>query len=116
MTAATIDEYLAGVPDDQRLALERLRAQIRAAAPEATETIAYNVPGFRLDGRYLLGFAAAKGYCSFYTGRAPLLAHAAELAGYRIQKGTINFPSERPLPAELVSRLVQARVAEMRGR
>jgi uncharacterized protein YdhG (YjbR/CyaY superfamily) len=116
MPAATIDEYLAGVPDAERAALQRLREQIQAAAPDATETISYGLPGFRLDGRYFVGFGVARKHCSFYAGRAPLLACADELAGYRLWKGTINFRPDQPLPAELVTKLVEVRVAEHRGR
>ena len=113
MAAATIDEYLAGVPDAQRRALETLREQIRQAAPQATEVIAYGMPGYRLGGRYLVGFSATKTACSFYTGRAPLIALADELASYRRWKGTVNFASDHPLPAELVARLVAVRIEEI---
>jgi uncharacterized protein YdhG (YjbR/CyaY superfamily) len=116
MPPATIDEYLAGVPDDKRAALERLREQIRAAAPDATEAISYGMPAFKLDGRYFVGFSATKEHCSFYAGRAPVEALAAELTGYRLWKGTINFEPDRPLPPELVMKLVQVRVAEYRPR
>jgi uncharacterized protein YdhG (YjbR/CyaY superfamily) len=115
MPSATIDEYLAGVPADKRAALERLRQQIHAAAPDATEAISYGMPAFKLDGRYFAGFSAAKGHCSFYAGRAPVEAHARELAGYRLWKGTINFQPDHPLPAELVTKLVQLRLAEYRA-
>jgi uncharacterized protein YdhG (YjbR/CyaY superfamily) len=115
MAAATIDEYLAALPDPERVVLERLRGQIRLAAPEATEGIAYGAPAFRLDGRYLLGFAATKVHLSLYCGRAPLDSHTVELAGYRLWKGTINFPVDRPLPEDLVSSIVRTRVAESRS-
>jgi uncharacterized protein YdhG (YjbR/CyaY superfamily) len=114
--SATIDEYLAGLPDDQRAALGLLRQQIQAAAPEATESISYGVPGFKLGGRYLVGFGATREGCSFYTGRAPIEAYGEELTGYRLGKGTISYPPDLPLPAELVSRLVNVRVAERRSR
>jgi uncharacterized protein YdhG (YjbR/CyaY superfamily) len=116
MPAATIDEYLAGVPDDKRAALQRLREQIHAAAPDATEAISYGMPAFKLDGRWFLGFAATKDSCSFYAGRAPLEALADELAGYRLWKGTINFKPDAPLPPELVTKLIQVRLAEHRAR
>jgi uncharacterized protein YdhG (YjbR/CyaY superfamily) len=116
MTAQMIDEYLAGVPDDQRRALDRLRELIREAAPNAVETISYGRPALRLDGRYFVGFGVTRTGCSFFTGRAPIDAHAAELAGYRTWKGTINFRPDQPLPAELVSRLVRARVGEFGAR
>jgi uncharacterized protein YdhG (YjbR/CyaY superfamily) len=114
VAVATIDDYLAALPDDQRAALELLRGQIRAAAPQAVETIAYAMPGYRLDGRYFLGFAATKRACSFYPGHAPLIELAGELADYRTQKGTINYPADRPLPADLVARIVAVRLAEFR--
>lgn len=115
MAAATIDEYLAALPDDKRVALQRLRDQIRAAAPDATETISYAMPAFRLDGRYFVGFGTAKGHCSFYVGRAPLQVLADELTQYRLWKGTINFRPDRPLPAELVATLVRLRIEEHRA-
>jgi uncharacterized protein YdhG (YjbR/CyaY superfamily) len=116
VTAASIDEYLAGVSDLQRAALEQLRQQIRAGLPEATEGINYGLPAFRLDGRYFVGFGATREGCSFYAGRAPLLACARELAGYRLGKGTINFDPGEPLPADLVAKLVEVRRAEFRAR
>ena len=116
MAAATIDEYLAGVPDNQRAALQRLREQIHAAAPEAVEAISYGLPAFRLGGRFFAGFGSTKDHCSFYVGKAPLEAHTDELAGYRRWKGTINFPPDRPLPPELVTKLVQFRLAEYLAR
>ena len=61
--AATIDDYLAAVPDDKRAELERLRRMIRALAPEAVETIAYAMPAYKIDGRYFIGFAATKASC-----------------------------------------------------
>ena len=116
MTAATIDEYLAGVPEDKRAALQRLREQIQAAAPDALEAISYDMPAFRLDGRWFVGFAATRRHCSFYAGRAPIEAHAEELTGYRLRKGTISFLPDQPLQPELVKRLVLARAAEHRAR
>jgi uncharacterized protein YdhG (YjbR/CyaY superfamily) len=114
--AATIDEYLAGVPEDKRAALEQLREQIRAVVPDATEVISYGLPTFKLDGRWFVAFGVTKTHCSFYTGGAPLEAHAEELAGYRLWKGTINYPPDQPLPAELVTKLVKVRLAEHRAR
>ena len=110
----TVDAYLAALPEEQRATLERLRTLIRAAAPGATEAMAYGRPAFRLDGRWLVGYGATKRGCSFYAGAAPTRQFAEELAGYRLWKGTINFPTDRPLPDELVTRLVQARVEEYR--
>ncbi|MEA2545650.1 MAG: hypothetical protein QOI09_923 [Chloroflexota bacterium] len=116
MAAATIDEYLAGVPDDKRATLEQLRQQIRTAVPDATETISYGLPTFKLDGRWFVAFGISKKHCSFYAGAAPLEALADELTNYRLRKGTISFPADRPLPAELVTKLLAVRIAEYRAR
>jgi uncharacterized protein YdhG (YjbR/CyaY superfamily) len=113
MTApATVEEYLAAVPDPQRRALETLRAQVVAAAPDAIEVIAYGIPGLRLHGRYLLGYGVASRHCAFYPGKAPIQAHLDELEGFEILKGTIHFQPDRPIPGDLVARLVRARVRE----
>ena len=114
MASESIDAYLASLPEEKRVPLQRLREQIQAAVPEAREAIAYGRPAFKLDGRYFLGFGAARENCSFYTGRAPMVAYAAELAGYRLWKGTLNFRPDRPLPTDLVAKLVKVRLAEFR--
>jgi uncharacterized protein YdhG (YjbR/CyaY superfamily) len=111
--AASVDAYLDALTDaDQRAALRRLREQCVAAAPGATEVIAYGIPGLRLHGRYLLGYGAAKRHCAFYPGAAPITANLADLAGFDLDKGTIRFRPDRPIPAGLVERIVRARVAE----
>jgi uncharacterized protein YdhG (YjbR/CyaY superfamily) len=109
----TIDEYLASVPDDKRAALERLRKAITAAAPRAEECISYQLPAFRLDGKSLVAFGAAKNHCAFYPMSACALeAHKDELKGYSTSAGTIRFQADKPLPAALVRKLVKARIAE----
>ena len=106
----TIDEYLAGLSDDQRAALARLRRIIRAAVPRAEECISYQIPTFRLDGRGLVAFAAAKRHCAFYPGASAIEAHRRELEAYDTSKGTIRFQTDKPLPAVLVRKLVRTRV------
>jgi uncharacterized protein YdhG (YjbR/CyaY superfamily) len=108
----SIDDYLATLSNDKRLALERLRHVIRAAAPMVEECISYHVPGFRLGGRLLVSFGAAKNHCAFYPGAHPIRVHKKELKGYDIGKGTIRFPVEKPLPVKLVRMLVKSRIAE----
>ena len=110
--AEDVDAYLAGVPQDARTALEKLRALIRAAAPAATEVISYQMPAFRLQGRLLVAFAAFKNHCSLFPGSSVMEAHKDELKGYDISKGTIRFPPGKPLPATLVKTLVKVRIAE----
>lgn len=95
----TIDQYLADVPPDKRDALEKLRKAINAAVPRAEECIAYQIPSFRLDGRYLVAF-----------GAAAVETHKKDLKRYGLSKGTIRFQADDPLPASLVRKLVKARI------
>lgn len=112
---STVDEYLERVPDAMRPALEKLRRDIRKAAPEAVEVLSYQVPAYRLR-RMLVSFGAAREHCAFYVMSSTVLdAHAKELAGYARGKGSIQFAPETPLPTALVTRLVKARIAENEG-
>jgi uncharacterized protein YdhG (YjbR/CyaY superfamily) len=109
-----IDEYLAGVSDAHRDVLQRLRDQIKKAAPHATETISYRIPTFKYSGKPLLYFASHKDHCSLYPcTEAMLKAGGKELASRRTGKGTIRFTSDDPLPARLVSKIVKARMQEI---
>jgi uncharacterized protein YdhG (YjbR/CyaY superfamily) len=111
----TIDEYLAALGAGQRAALAKLRKTIKAA-PQAEELISYGIPAFRQNGM-LVGFGATANHCSFFLMSGSTVdAHADELAGYDTSKGTIRFPTAKPLPAALVRKLVKARLAENAGR
>jgi uncharacterized protein YdhG (YjbR/CyaY superfamily) len=110
---ATIDEYLAALPADQRAALGRLRKAIRSAAPDAEECISYRLPAFRQPQGMLVAFGATPNHCAFYLMSSKTVeAHRGELAGYDTSKGTIRFATDDPLPAALVRKLVKARMAE----
>ena len=112
VTAATVDDYLATVPDEARAALQDLRATIRAAAPEAEEGISYRVPTYRYHGP-LVHFAAFKNHCSLIVASARVVEQfRSELEGYEISGTTIQFSAKNPLPADLVARIVRARVDE----
>jgi len=109
----TIDEYLAAVSPEQRAALEKLRKTIRGAAPQAEECISYQLAGFRLDGRLLVGFGATANHCAFYPmSSSTVAAHQDELKDYDTSKGTVRFQANRPLPGALVRKLVKARIEE----
>ncbi len=107
---ATVDEYLAAVPPDQRAALQKLRRTIKAALPRAEECISYGLPAFRHDGRMVAWYGAAKHHCSFYPGGV-VDACKDDLTEYETSKGTIRFRPDAPLPAALVKKLLKARIA-----
>ena len=114
--SAEIDAFLAELPDDLRTALEGLRRVIADAAPDAVETIAYSVPAFKYRGRPLVSFSAGRngrGPCAFYVQSPDLMeAHRDALKEYDTGRGTIRFKPTEPLPAELVTMLVRARITE----
>ena len=112
----TIDEYLADVSDDKRVVLERLRKTIRNVEPKAEEYISYGLAAFRLNGRPLIAFGAAKHHCALYPMSSTTVnAHRHELRGYDTSRGTIRFQARHPLPVALVRKLVRARIAESRA-
>lgn len=115
-TATTIDEYIAEFPPETGAALEEMRALIRAAAPDATETISYAIPTFDLNGRHLVHYAGYAKHVGFYPVPSAMAAFADELAPYRSGKGSAQFPLGRPLPADLIRRIVEFRVAENLGK
>lgn len=110
----SVDEYLAALPDDARETLRQMREMVRAMVPDAVEGLSYGMPAFRLKGKPVAGFSAAKGHCSFHPMSGAIVeAHQSELAGYETSKGTVRFPIGKPLPASIVEKLVKARIAEI---
>lgn len=110
----TVDEYMAALPEDRRMVMEQLRRTIRSAAPDASEAIAYNMPAFRLDGRFLVSYEAFKRHYSLFPWSEGMLAELGEaLRPYAVGKGTIRFPADEPIPMELVIRIVAARNREV---
>src|SRR5690348_15471037 len=110
----TVDEYLASVPEPARGTLQKVRAAIRSAAPpEATEAISYGIPALRYN-RVLVWFAAFSTHCSFFPTASVIEKFREELKGYTGSKGTIQFPTDKPLPASLIKKMVKARIDEMK--
>lgn len=109
-----IDDYLSRIPEDMRVALNHLRETIAAAAPEATETISYQMPAFKYRGRSLVGFAAFKNHCSFFPMSHKVLdTYEEELGSLRTSKGTIRVSTDEPIPPDLVKKIVKARIQEI---
>ncbi len=110
-TPKNIDEYVDGFPKEVQQLLRKMRLTIRKAAPKAKEAISYGIPAFTLDG-YLVHFAAWKDHIGFYPGAAAIRAFEKELSTYKVLRGTVQFPLAKPLPAALVSRIVEFRVKQ----
>jgi|CXWL01.1.fsa_nt_gi uncharacterized protein YdhG (YjbR/CyaY superfamily) len=111
----TIDAYLAPLPVDQREALQKLRMQIKAAAPGAEEYIGYGLAGFRFEGHPLLYLGAATNHCALY-GALNAERFADKLKGFKQSKGTIQFTPDHPISAAVVKALVKARIEGNRER
>jgi len=111
-----VDAYLAGVPEPARSTLTKMRAAIRSAVPPgATETISYGMPAFKHKG-VLVWFAAFSKHCSLFPTASVIEAFQNELKGFSTSKGTIHFPTDKPLPTALVKKLVKTRVAQIESK
>ncbi len=108
----TIDEYIARFPPEVQEILQKVRQTIRAAAPEAEETISYQMPAFTLKGRGLVYFGAHKKHIGFYPTPSGMEEFQEELAIYGAGKGTAQFPFDQPIPYDLITRIVQFRAKE----
>jgi len=106
-----IDEYIANFPEGVQAILEKIRQTIRQAAPDAAETIKYQMPTFTLKGN-LVHFAAHKNHIGFYPAPSGIEQFKKELAPYQSGKGTLQFPLNEPIPYDLISRIVAYRVKE----
>jgi uncharacterized protein YdhG (YjbR/CyaY superfamily) len=107
----TVDEYLSAVPANTKGILEKLRKTIKQVAPQAEELISYNMPAFKLNGM-LVYYAAYKDHIGFYPTPSGIEAFKKELSDYEGAKGSIKFPIDRPIPFDLISKIVKFRVRE----
>ena len=110
-TPKDIDQYIAGFPEDVREILEKVRLTIRGAAPDAEETIKYQIPTFTLKGN-LVHFAAYKKHIGFYPTPSGIEKFKKELSVYKSAKGSVQFPLDQPIPYDLISQIVTFRVNE----
>jgi uncharacterized protein YdhG (YjbR/CyaY superfamily) len=114
-TDAKRKAYFASLPPVVRTRMKTIRDMVRDIAPDAVEVFSYGIPGFKLDGKPLVWYAAFKHHTSLYPMTASIReAHAAALKDYKMSTGTVQFPLDEPLPVALVKRLVKARLAELR--
>lgn len=107
----TIDEYIAEYPDELQKVQQDLRKFIKECAPEATERISWGMPTFYLQGN-LVHFAVNKGYIGLYPGESGVSVFKDDLAGYTTTKGSIHLPLNKPMPYELIKKIVEYRVIE----
>ncbi len=107
----TIDEYIAGYPSEIQDILKELRSFIKKYAPEATEKISWSMPTFYLQGN-LVHFAVNKGYIGLYPGESGVSVFKDELTGYKTTKGSIHLPLDKPMPYDLIKKIVEYRVVE----
>jgi uncharacterized protein YdhG (YjbR/CyaY superfamily) len=110
-TSMSIDDYIAGFPPDTQAILEKIRQTIRQAAPDATETIKYQMPTFTLNGN-LVHFAAFKRHIGFYPAPTGIEKFQKALSVYKGAKGSIQFPLDEPIPFDLINKIVKFRVKE----
>lgn len=110
-----IDEYIAGFPIEVQHILQKIRSTIHEVAPEAGETISYQIPTFTLHGN-LVHFAAYKRHIGFYPSSSGIEKFKKEIAAYKWAKGSVQFPLDQPIPYELISRITAFRVAENTAR
>ena len=115
MSASEIDEYLRAVDEPKRKALQALRRTILEIVPDAEHGISYRVPAFRIRGKVVAGFAAFQDHLSYLPFSGSVLGQLGdELREYTMTKSALHFPVDRPLPKEIVARLIAVRLAEMR--
>ena len=111
ITFKTVDEYIATFSKDIKERLDSLRKVIKETAPEATEAISYNMPGYKQNGM-LLWFAAAKNHIGIYPTASPIVFFKEELKEYKTSKGAIQFPNDKPIPMDLVKEIIRFKVDE----
>lgn len=110
-TPEDVDQYIAGFPKEVQIVLENLRTTIKNAAPEAEETINYGVPTYRLNGN-LVHFGGYTKHIGFYPTPSGIQKFADELSGFETSKGSVKFPLDKPVPFDLVAKIVAFRVKE----
>lgn len=112
---ATVDEYIAGFPEDVQRILESVRETVRAAAPEAEERMSWQMPTYH-QKENLVHFAAQKKHLGFYPAPEAIIAFADRLAEYKTTKGAVQFPFGKPIPYDLIDEMTRFRVESIERR
>ena len=112
----TMDRYIESFPENVQSVLEKLRATVQEAAPEAVESISYDMPTFKLNGERLVYFSAWKNHVGLYSIPEGNEAFRKELSPYAGEKGSLRFPLDKPIPYDLVKKIVMLRMKEIRAR
>ena len=107
----TVDQYIAAFPADVKKRIQQLRKTIKAAAPKADELISYQMPGYKYFGM-LVYFAAYKNHIGFYPGAGGILEFYKKLSSFKSAKGSVQFPHDRPIPYDIISKIVKFRVKQ----
>ena len=111
-----VDAYLQVIGDEQRATLQKIRESIASIVPDATEGLSYKLPAFFLGEKPIAGYGASKKHCAYYPMSGSTIALLAqELSDYKTSKGAVRFPSDKPLPKNLIKKLIKARIAEANG-
>ena len=114
MSAKDVDEYLRGIEEPKRSTLQALRRTILEIIPDAEQIISYRVPAFRLEGTTVAGFAAFRNHLSYLPFSGSVLSRLSkELSGYTMTKSSLHFSIDRPLPKQLVRKLINVRITEL---
>lgn len=116
-TPASVDAYIAALPEDRRDGIETLRRTIREAAPEAVEVITYQMPGFRTHDQFLVSYAAFKRHYSLFPATEGVIdGLGADIEPHLFGKGTIQFQANEPIPVDIVRRIIAIRLEENEAR
>jgi len=107
----TVDQYIAAFPADVKTRMQQIRKTIKAAAPKADELISYQMPGYKYFGM-LVYFAAFKNHIGFYPGAGGILEFYKKLSSFKSAKGSVQFPHDRPIPYDIISKIVKFRVKQ----
>jgi uncharacterized protein YdhG (YjbR/CyaY superfamily) len=112
----TVDEYIKSFPGDTQLIMKKVREVIKTSAPDAVESISYGMPAYKLEGKPLVYFGAFKSHIGFYATPTGHAAFIDELSTYKQGKGSVQFPLNKPIPYDLIKRIVAFRIKEVEAK